>query len=347
MDYIKVGLFIKKLREDKNWSQEILAGKLHCDRTKINKIENGNRYVKLDDVILLSEIFNVSVEEIIAGEKKEKNNQQKIEIKFKEYLKLQNTKIKKLKLSFMITLILLIIIFLLYTAVYFVQNYKTFRIYKFSGTSENYEVNEGLLIISKDNIYLTLGSIVPSVDEISLFIEENNKSILIYSGDKSGILNDYYGYSSIISYSKFISGKQKMYMMINEERIDLDFKEDFINSKLFYLKKENISNNSINNKDIPKNIINNFLCEDNICSLDINNEKILFNNGILSVIKKDEYYYYDMDNKLLEYQNNSNNNLNFVISINDDEIICISGNCDNSKEIYNNFNKLYILKYLI
>ena len=43
MDFEKIGHFIRNLREENKWSQETLADKLYCERTKINKIENGKR----------------------------------------------------------------------------------------------------------------------------------------------------------------------------------------------------------------------------------------------------------------------------------------------------------------
>lgn len=99
MNFEKIGHFIKQLREEKKWSQEILSKKMCCERTKVNKIENGKRYINVEDLILLSEIFDISLDELIAGEKKNKNNKKKIEITFREYLKAQNTKIKRLRLG--------------------------------------------------------------------------------------------------------------------------------------------------------------------------------------------------------------------------------------------------------
>ena len=52
MDSKKVGQFIKSLRESKGWSQETLANKMFVDRTKVNKLENGNRNIQLEDIIL-------------------------------------------------------------------------------------------------------------------------------------------------------------------------------------------------------------------------------------------------------------------------------------------------------
>ena len=346
MDFEKIGHFIRNLREENKWSQETLADKLYCERTKINKIENGKRYIKLEDLILLSEIFGLSLEELIAGEKKDKKNQKKIEITFKEYLKAQNTKVKRMRLGMTISFILLVSIFSLFTIMYFFQNYKTIRVYKFSGSSENYEINDGLLILSKEKIYLKVDNIIPTVDEISIYTEKNNDKTLIYSGNSDVILNDNYGYSSLISYKDFIKSKQKIFIIINGERIDLNFREDFVNSGIFYKEENKIGKPEIEETLIPQKIKDNFQCENASCHLDLEEESLLFNNGVLSVVKSEQYYSYDLSNNLFEYQNKKNQKKDFVITIYDNDITCIFGNCKNSQKLYDDFYNLYVLKYL-
>lgn len=346
MNFEKIGHFIRKLREEKKWSQETLADKLYCDRTKINKIENGKRYIKLDDLLLLSEIFEISLDELIAGEKKDKKNKQQIEITFKEYLKTQNSKVKRMRLTMIVLLILSVSIFSLFTILYFFQNYKTIRVYKFSGHSENYEINDGLLILSKEKIYLKVSNIVPIIDEISIYCEQDNKQTLIYSGNSDIILNDNYGYSSLISYKDFIKKKQKLFIVINGEKIELNFKEDFVNSGIFYREENKLGNAQLNETLVPKKIKDNFQCENDLCHLDFDDENLLFNNGVFSVVKSEKYYSYDLSNNLFEYQNQKNSKLDFIISITDSGITCISGNCKNSQKIYDNFYNLYVLKYL-
>lgn len=346
MNYEKIGLFIRELRKAKNWSQETLADKLCCERTKINKIENGKRYVNMEDLILLSEIFELSIEELITGEKRTQKNQKQIEITFKEYLKAKNTKVKRMRFGMIISVILLVSIFSIFTILYFFQNYKTIRVYKFSGNSENYEIKDGLLILSKDKIYLKIDNIIPEVDEISIYSELDNKQTLVYSGSADVLLKDNYGYSSFISYKDFIKLKQKIFIVINGERVSLDFREDFVNSGIFYKQENKIGKFKPNKILIPQKIKNSFQCEEDSCHLDLDNESLLFNNGILSVIKNEQYYSYDLSNNLFEYQNQKNSTKDFVILISNNDITCVSGNCKNSQEIYDNFYKLYILKYL-
>lgn len=65
----KVGSNIRKIREDREMTQEMLAAKLQlhgCDitRSAIAKIEVGQRHLYPDEIILLHKILNVSYEEI-------------------------------------------------------------------------------------------------------------------------------------------------------------------------------------------------------------------------------------------------------------------------------------------
>ena len=65
----KVGANIRKLREKRKMTQELLATKLQiegCDitRSAVAKIEVGQRHLYPDEVILIKKILNVTYEEI-------------------------------------------------------------------------------------------------------------------------------------------------------------------------------------------------------------------------------------------------------------------------------------------
>ena len=65
----KVGNNIRKIREAKGMTQEMLAAKLQlngCDitRSAIAKIEVGQRHLYPDEIILIREQLNTSYEEI-------------------------------------------------------------------------------------------------------------------------------------------------------------------------------------------------------------------------------------------------------------------------------------------
>ena len=68
----KVGENIRKIRENKKMTQEILASKLQlagCDitRSAVAKIEVGQRHIYPDEIKLIKEILDSSFEEIFYG----------------------------------------------------------------------------------------------------------------------------------------------------------------------------------------------------------------------------------------------------------------------------------------
>lgn len=63
---------LKKLRKEKNISQEQLAEKLNISRQAISKWESAKAYPDIDNLILLRDIFNVSLDELMVNEKTDK-----------------------------------------------------------------------------------------------------------------------------------------------------------------------------------------------------------------------------------------------------------------------------------
>ena len=67
--YIKIGKRIKELRESTGVSQQKLAELLKLSRPTITQIEKGERKISADELIKLSDIFNISVESLLDLEK--------------------------------------------------------------------------------------------------------------------------------------------------------------------------------------------------------------------------------------------------------------------------------------
>lgn len=91
----KIGLFLLKLRKEKGLTQEELAEKLYVDRGTISKWERGIYLPKPDLLLKLSEVFNISVNEILLGEKKTEENAQEVDYVTIDIMKRSNRKIKK------------------------------------------------------------------------------------------------------------------------------------------------------------------------------------------------------------------------------------------------------------
>ena len=78
MNQEKTGKFIANLRKEKNMTQQELAEKLNVTDRAISHWENGRR---LPDISLLKElgdVFNVTIDEIINGERITEKNQKKL-----------------------------------------------------------------------------------------------------------------------------------------------------------------------------------------------------------------------------------------------------------------------------
>lgn len=81
---MKIGSQIRKYRNNMELSQEQLAGKIYVSRQTVSNWENGKNYPDIHSLLLLSSIFNVSLDNLIKGD---------IEI-MKEHIK--ETEIRKL-----------------------------------------------------------------------------------------------------------------------------------------------------------------------------------------------------------------------------------------------------------
>ncbi len=79
MDNLKFGKFIKELRKEKNMTQKELAEKLYLTDKAISKWERGLSFPDITILNSISEIFDVSVTEILHGERGEKEKKIDIE----------------------------------------------------------------------------------------------------------------------------------------------------------------------------------------------------------------------------------------------------------------------------
>ncbi len=69
MNQIKIGRFIAELRHQKGLTQEALGQHLGVTNKTISRWENGNYMPDIEMLKLLSEFFDVSINEILAGER--------------------------------------------------------------------------------------------------------------------------------------------------------------------------------------------------------------------------------------------------------------------------------------
>ena len=70
MDQVKIGSFLKKLRKEKNLTQEKLAEQLSVSNRTVSRWETGSNMPDIGMLVEIADYFGVSIPEIINGERK-------------------------------------------------------------------------------------------------------------------------------------------------------------------------------------------------------------------------------------------------------------------------------------
>ena len=65
---MELGKQIKKYRMEQNLSQEELADKIYVSRQTISNWENDKNYPDIKSLMLLSEVFHISLDNLIKGD---------------------------------------------------------------------------------------------------------------------------------------------------------------------------------------------------------------------------------------------------------------------------------------
>lgn len=105
MDQQKMGAFLKRLRNEKNLTQEQLAEKFNTTRRSVSRWETGYNLPDIDILIEMSDFYGVDLREILDGERKNEKMDQEMKdtaIKVAEYGNIQKEKMAKVTLVYFI-----------------------------------------------------------------------------------------------------------------------------------------------------------------------------------------------------------------------------------------------------
>lgn len=97
MDQQKIGAFLKKLRKEKNLTQEQLAEQLNVSGRTVSRWETGSNMPDISILVELAEFYDVSIPEIIDGERKSETMKEEVKetaLKLSDYAETINQKIK-------------------------------------------------------------------------------------------------------------------------------------------------------------------------------------------------------------------------------------------------------------
>lgn len=250
MDQKKFGEFVKKLREDKNLNQEQLGNEVHVHRTTVNKWEKGNALPLNDTLVLLSNFFDVSIDELLAGEKfNNRNKKDKNKDVVLDLLNHQRNLNKCLKIIF----IILIIVSFVFLSYYFFKNYNTISVYGIRGEGEKYNIKDGVLIISKNRSYLKLGTVIDKktnenlIADVNLYVEKKNgKQVSIYKSTSDMLITDNNDFKNLYLDNSLKNKYDNFFVKVmyknHEEVINIKLTRYFKNEFLFSKPDETFEN---------------------------------------------------------------------------------------------------------
>lgn len=136
-DFVKSGEFIAGLRKERGMTQQELASLVGIGDKTISKWERG---INVPDVIMLkkiADIFDVDISEILNGERNAKISP--------KIVKMYENKIIRYA-TFCCIGLFFVILFALLT--YFCNNFDKFKVYRFKGSGDNYELTGNIYQVS-------------------------------------------------------------------------------------------------------------------------------------------------------------------------------------------------------
>lgn len=110
MDQIKIGYFLREMRKRNGLTQEQLAEKLGVSNRSVSRWENGKNMPDFDLVIKLANLYEIGIEEILNGERKNDmidTEKETAMLKVSEYESTEKMNfVKRLRIILIITLML-------------------------------------------------------------------------------------------------------------------------------------------------------------------------------------------------------------------------------------------------
>lgn len=317
----KVGKFIKELREKKGMSQTELASLMYVSRQAISQWENGVHLPDVDKLTPLAKILGVQLAELLEGEfiqdQKKQNDVLVDEIQTKQKQK------KKIIKTFTTVVVILVLILLAFLVYYFINSYKSLKIYSVSYEDDNLGVY-GVIVLSRTETYYNIGTSRVNVKNMELYVKENDTESSIVKKEEAMITTrNNIGYS-YIKYDNIDELKNNIYLKITtsdnkEYNIQLFVYKFSENSNLLFFNKEEINNEknqNMTNIEVPEKIKNEFKLEGDTYTLTkkLGNKTITINyhmfTKVFEVIEEYESYYdswsYSITKSLIKYKKRSN-----------------------------------------
>lgn len=230
MDLIKTGKIISEARKNKNMTQKELASKLHISDKAISKWERGLGCPDISFLIPLTKILDISLYELLSGEKEE------VEETLKKTINYSNKELKRKKKEYKKKL------FLIVALISIVSILIGYRLFNFICYNSNFINNEQYQELIK-------GYIVKDVIEVDS-VELNESDYIEYQGIK--IKNIFEDYERIEEndYIRYSNKEQNSYITIGKTMRYIDY----LGEEMAVFGFDDFRLNNLINSDFEKNI---------------------------------------------------------------------------------------------
>ncbi|MBO5120209.1 MAG: helix-turn-helix transcriptional regulator [Bacilli bacterium] len=263
MDQKKIGKFIFNLRTEKKLSQSQLAELIPISRQAISNWEVGKSIPDSSTLIILSKIFDVSINELLSGERKKNETISDLEQTMLSVADDNINKSKIIKKIFFFFCIIIIFLLLAFFIYFFINSYDTVKIYKTGAYGDKFSSCEGVLIITKEELYFRLGSLKgdnTKIDRVRVYyLDKNKNERLIFENDELDILiHDYFGYNEYFLFEdiEYITDNLFLEIYYDEdlvEKIKIEVEKVFSNSNLFFKRRKNIGSDELKFYNVDNN----------------------------------------------------------------------------------------------
>ena len=245
----KIGKFIYELRKEQNLSQYQLADLIPISRQGVSKWERGVTTPDPQTLLKLSELFKVSINELLVGERLENNSIEDLEKTTLSILDQSNKKTKQIKRITATAIAIIALLLLSFLSYYFINSYNTIEVYKVGNTNKNFTIVNGIFMKTNEKYYLKLGKLKNKINaeikNIKVFYKKDKKNILIIEDQDVDNITviDSYGYSENLTRKDINNFKDNLYLEITynedeKEIIKLRFRRDYNNNSLFFINQK-------------------------------------------------------------------------------------------------------------
>ena len=243
-----IGNIIIEARKKKKISQNTLAKKLFVTRQAISNWENGKAFPDISVIFKLCKILDIDIKTIIDLDKN---------LKVENIIEVEKKKTNRRNLIF-ISIIILIFLGIIATLV-IVLNRNAFVVYNVYLDSDEFTLNNSLIVKSKTRNYFQFGTLISNIGDtdsnttynIKLYKKNTNdeeRIIFEQMYNENIIISEKYGYNEY--FDDFDANLDNLYLKISyikdnvEHSYDykLRVEENFKSDSLIYLKSKPIAN---------------------------------------------------------------------------------------------------------